>query len=160
MKTTQKQVLSGSFSTALTGAVVAGILFAATPVTTVANPNIRNAFFDVYTNAVGTPLYTLSSVKKEPHCGVCHKDFQNGGPPWNPYGELVRSNLDNNPGWTYAQAILAAASEDPDGDGFTSGVEITSTSYDNTPTFPGWSPANVDEAVNVLFKRDFIRFNS
>jgi len=108
-----------------------------------ANPTIRNTFFSLYPEVVDTELYVLPSAsKKGGICGACHYNFTGGGPPWNPYGELVRSNILNN-GLTAEQAILAAESKDPDKDGFASGVEITNTLYENWPTFPGLSPANL-----------------
>ncbi len=109
-----------------------------------AKPPIRAAFFSVYPNAVGTQLDQLPSNSK--HCGVCHFDF-NGGGPRNPYGFLVETGRNN--GLTSEQAILAIENVDADNDGKTNLTEITSTLYSNTPTFPGLSASNYMTTVNI-----------
>ena len=48
--------------------------------------NIREAFFAVYPDAVGTTIETVPSHLN--HCGVCHYDFAGGGAR-NPYGETT-----------------------------------------------------------------------
>jgi len=114
-----------------------------------ARPNIRDAFFAEYPNAVGSPLDTVPS--RPGHCGVCHYDFTGGGLR-NPYGVRlgeVLGGFPNNPNGR-RQAIRSIRNEDSDGDGFTSLVEITDeTTYVNTPTFPGLAPANVGLVSNV-----------
>lgn len=112
-------------------------------------PTYRDAFFKVYTGAVGSRLDTLPSNAS--HCGVCHYDFDGGGTR-NPYGlrlEQVLPNFPKNENG-YKQAIQFIQNEDPDGDGFSSLTEITDLAgYINTPTFPGLTPANVGQAKHV-----------
>ena len=114
-----------------------------------ARPNIRDAFFTVYPNAVGNPIETVPSF--ENHCGVCHYSFGGGGPR-NPYGVRLGDelpNYGNNPSGRRA-AILAIENEDSDGDGFSTLVELTDlVTFANTPTFPGLTPANVGNASEV-----------
>ena len=99
----------------------------------------RNNFFDAYPNAVGTTLDTVPSFPD--HCGVCHYDF-NGGGLKNPFGEAVFAT-DRS-----VAAILALGPLDSDGDGFSNDVEITdTTTYGNTPTFPGLKASNVGNVV-------------
>ena len=114
-----------------------------------ARSNIRDAFFNVYPNAVGTPLDTLPSHAN--HCGVCHLDFSGGGTR-NPYGLLVEAalpNFGNNPSGR-RQAVQSVEGQDADGDSFTTLVEVTDVStYSNTPTFPGLTAGNVGTVSNV-----------
>jgi hypothetical protein len=114
-----------------------------------ARPNIRSAFFDDYPNAVGTWLDTVPS--QPDHCGVCHYEFTGGGPR-NPYGATIEAalpNYPNNPNGR-RQAILSVENMDPDGDGFSSLIEVTDTAtFVNTPTFPGLTPANVGNVTSV-----------
>lgn len=114
-----------------------------------ARNNIRDAFFDVYSDAVGTTIETVPS--HENHCGVCHYDFGGGGPR-NLYGarlEQVLPGFPSNPNGR-RQAVQSIANEDPDGDGFSTLIEVTDmTTFANTPTFAGLTPANVGNAVNV-----------
>jgi hypothetical protein len=108
-----------------------------------ARPAIRNMFFSIFTNAVGTQLDNLPS--RQHHCGVCHYDFANGGSPWNPFGLAVKNapvgKLNNDV--AYSNAIIYALTNtvniDADGDGYSSLFEITNRTYANTPTFPGLS---------------------
>lgn len=96
-----------------------------------ARNTIRQAFFATYPGAVGSKLDSLST--KPGHCGVCHLDF-NGGGPRNAYGIAVGNAL----GKDAAAAIVAVRSEDWDADGFTTDTEVTNkVAYSNTPTFPG-----------------------
>lgn len=111
-----------------------------------ANPKIRSAFFSVYTNAVGTQLDNLPS--RSGHCGVCHYNFQNGGDPWNPYGQALR-DVGGLGGNGASNAIWSIRNLDPEGDGFTAQTEITDRSYGNTPTFPGLQAGNLNQVVNV-----------
>ena len=105
----------------------------------------RNAFFNTYTVAQGTQLDGLPS--NSGHCGVCHYDF-NGGGPRNPYGLGVQVGISG--GLTATQAILAIQNADSDADGFSNLVEITETAaFTNTPTFPGLSASNYTGALNV-----------
>lgn len=102
---------------------------------------IRNNFFTAYPDSVGTALSDLPSNAS--HCGLCHYNF-NGGGPRNPYGAAIeRTNFS-------AGAILGLGSSDSDGDGFTNDEEITElVLYSNTPTFPGLTDSNVNLTANV-----------
>lgn len=115
----------------------------------IARQNIRSAFFDVYPNAVNTPIDTVASQAS--HCGVCHFDFTGGGPR-NPYGarlELALPNFASNPNGR-RQAVASIESEDPDGDGFSTLIEVADVAtFSNTPTFPGLTPANIGSVSNV-----------
>jgi hypothetical protein len=97
-----------------------------------ARPPIRKAFFERYPNSG--------------HCGVCHFDF-NGGGPRNPYGLQIQVGINN--GLSYADAIAAAEPYDSDSDGYTNLTEITSTLFTNTPTFPGLSSTNATSTLNI-----------
>ncbi|MBD3334646.1 MAG: hypothetical protein GF355_03940, partial [Candidatus Eisenbacteria bacterium] len=105
-----------------------------------ARNNIRDAFFAVYPNAVGSPLDGVPSIQD--HCGVCHYQFTGGGDR-NPYGldvEAALPNFPNNPQGR-EQAIQSVENQDADGDGYTALVEVTDeVNYLNTPTFPGLTP--------------------
>ncbi|HXV13760.1 MAG TPA: FlgD immunoglobulin-like domain containing protein [Candidatus Krumholzibacteria bacterium] len=107
------------------------------------NP-IRNAFFSVYPSAVGTRLDNLPS--NSGHCGACHFDFDGGGPR-NPYGSAIEVKI--NQGLSATNAILAVAGDDVDNDGYSSLIEITSTSFGNTPTFPGLKAGDESSVINV-----------
>ena len=107
------------------------------------NP-IRSAFFAVYPGAENTQLDGLPSDSN--HCGVCHLDFSGGGQR-NPYGLGVEIGI--NGGMSFTDAILAIEGDDSDNDGFTSLAEITNLLFDNTPTFPGLSAANVGGVSNI-----------
>ncbi len=111
--------------------------------------NIRDAFFNAYPSAVGSKLDTVPSHPT--HCGVCHYDFSGGGTR-NPYGVRlgqVIGNFPNNPNGR-KQAVLSIQNEDPDGDGHVTSVEVTNTTtFSNTPTFPGLTPSNVANVSNV-----------
>ena len=103
----------------------------------------RQAFFEVYPDAIGTAIETLP--KKGEHCGVCHYKF-GGGEARNPHGVLVEQTLQSYPDNPQGRrnAITSIRNEDPDGDGYTTFIEVTDLfSYTNTPTFPGLTPANV-----------------
>ncbi|MGH2571099.1 MAG: hypothetical protein ACRDGR_07730, partial [bacterium] len=108
------------------------------------NP-IRSTFFNLYPQAQGTQLDGLPS--NPTHCGVCHFDFDGGGPR-NPYGLGIQAGLEG--GLTNVQAILAIENADSDADGFSNFVEITDLAhFGNTPTFPGLSPANANATSNI-----------
>lgn len=107
-------------------------------------PNIRSEFFARYPFAVGSALDDLPSNAS--HCGVCHLDF-NGGGPKNPYGLGVQIGL--NAGLSRAEAVAAIEGQDSDGDGFLTLTEVTSAAFANTPTFPGLTAANVGGVSNV-----------
>jgi hypothetical protein len=108
------------------------------------NP-IRRTFFDTYPNAAGTQLDDLPS--NSGHCGVCHFDF-NGGGPRNAYGVQVEVGLNN--GLSNQDAILAIDGDDSDADGFANNVESNDiVSFTNTPTFPGLSEANKNSTLNI-----------
>jgi len=110
-----------------------------------ARNNIRSAFFDVYPYAEGTVIETVPS--NSGHCGVCHLDFDGGGTR-NPYGLRLEVELDL---WsTKQEAVIAIQSEDPDGDGFSTLIEVTDLiSFINTPSFPGLTPGNAGSTSNV-----------
>ncbi len=108
------------------------------------NP-IRREFFNHYPTAKNTHLDDLPS--NSGHCGVCHFDFDGGGPR-NAYGLGVEIGLGN--GLSNLEAILAIENVDSDGDGFTNLIEITDMiNWSNTPTFPGLAHSNYGNAVNV-----------
>lgn len=118
-----------------------------------ARPKIRDAFFAVYPSAVGTRLDNVPS--NGAHCGVCHFDF-NGGGTRNFYGARVEQMINQAPacggndGPCLQSRILAITHEDSDSDGYTQNTEITAGApYTNTPTFPGLTPANVNNVTNV-----------
>lgn len=115
-----------------------------------ARNTIRNTFFNIYPNAVGTPLDSVPS--KAGHCAVCHYDA-NGGGPKNPYGNAIASygNLNQEAG--RITAINGVANLDSDGDAFNSQTEITNTTYSNTPTFPGLSSANVNLVTGLTISQ-------
>jgi len=117
---------------------------------TMARPNIRTSFFAEYPNAVGSPLDTV--ISHPVHCGVCHYDF-NGGGTRNPYGVRLGQVIGNyaNTDAGRRLAIRSIQNEDNDADGHSTFVEITdTTNFNNTPTFPGLTPANVSSVSNVL----------
>ena len=110
-----------------------------------ARNNIRNTFFDVYPAAEGTQLDDLPS--NAGHCGVCHFDFDGGGPR-NPYGLGIEVGLGN--GLSNLEAILAVDGQDADSDGYINSVEASEvTLFSNTPTFPGLSLSNYTATLNV-----------
>jgi len=114
-----------------------------------ARPTIRSSFFSVYPNAVGTTIETVPSHLN--HCGQCHFDFGGGGQR-NPYGVRLGNVLGNygNNDAGRQQAIRFIENEDSDSDGFSTRIEITNTStFSNTPTFSGLTPANVAGVTNV-----------
>jgi len=104
------------------------------------NP-IRKNFFNAYPSATDTVLDSVPS--NAGHCGVCHYDFDGGGAR-NLFGLAVEASDQSE------AAILALGPDDSDSDGFSNDVEITdTTTYGNTPTFPGLKPVNVGSVVNV-----------
>ncbi len=123
---------------ALAVALVAASAAARTP--------IRRTFFqNAYPQTTGSVLDNLPSSTG--HCGLCHYAFGGGGAR-NPYGAAIEVGLGQ--GLSNLDAILAAGPLDSDGDGHTSTVEITDTvNYANTPTFPGYSSANVHLVTGV-----------
>jgi hypothetical protein len=127
--------------------LAAGLL--AQPPRAQAKQEIRDAFFLLYPNALGT---TIDTVPSHPdHCGVCHFRFRGGGTR-NPYGLRVEDVIGNFPNTEQGRmdAIESVELEDPDGDGYTSLTEITDTlNFANTPTFPGLTPANVGNVTDV-----------
>jgi hypothetical protein len=102
----------------------------------------RKAFFQAYPSAKGSVLDDVPSHSG--HCGVCHYDFSGGGTR-NLYGLAVEATPNRD-----KDDILGLDGLDSDGDGFTNGTEITdTTTFTNTPTFPGLKPANVGNVSNV-----------
>jgi hypothetical protein len=120
-----------------------------TPAHLHARNNIRSAFFDVYPDAVGT---TIEDVNSQPtHCGVCHYEFTGGGPR-NLYGQRLETALPGFPSNPNGrrQAVASIENEDPDGDGFSTLIEVTDVNtFSNTPTFPGLTPSNVGSVTSV-----------
>ena len=132
----------------LTATLLVTVLLSAPPSAEARN-NIRDAFFTVYSDAVGTPIETVPS--QPGHCGVCHYDFTGGGTR-NPYGARLEAALPSFPSNPNGrrQAVQSIETEDPDGDGFSTLTEVTDVStYVNTPTFPGLTPANLSQVSNV-----------
>ncbi|MHC4500076.1 MAG: multiheme c-type cytochrome, partial [Planctomycetota bacterium] len=113
-----------------------------TPQTARARNPYRKAFFKVYPQA---KISVLDSVPSHAgHCGVCHYDFSGGGPR-NLYGLAIEATPNRD-----EADILSLDGFDSDSDGFTNGTEITdTTTFTNTPTFPGLKPANVGSVSNV-----------
>lgn len=110
-----------------------------------ARPPIRKAFFNVYPSATNTVLDDLPS--NAGHCGVCHLDF-NGGGPRNAFGLEVQVNLSLYP--TPEEAIMAIDANDSDGDTYINNIEITDTiNFGNTPTFPGLTAADTGSVSNI-----------
>ncbi|UCE59714.1 MAG: hypothetical protein JSU63_20010 [Phycisphaerales bacterium] len=132
-----------------TGSIVLALGVAFSDTEALARNNIRDAFFTVYPDAVGTVIETVPSF--EGHCGVCHYEFGGGGPR-NPYGarlELALPDFPSNPNGR-RQAVQSIENEDSDGDGFSTLIEVTDvTTFANTPTFPGLTPANVQNVTSV-----------
>jgi hypothetical protein len=105
----------------------------------------RSAFFSIYTGAVDTQLDDLPSSAG--HCGVCHLDFDGGG-PLNPYGLDIDVGVEG--GLSVEEAILAVEGEDSDVDGLINLIEITdSLIYNNTPTFPGLAEHNKNSTSHI-----------
>ncbi|MGE0480238.1 MAG: Ig-like domain-containing protein [Phycisphaerae bacterium] len=106
------------------------------------NP-IRNNFFAAYPQALGTRLDSVPS--NAAHCGLCHYDFDGGGPR-NPYGQAIEATPNRS-----AAEILALGNIDSDGDGYSNSIEITDAMqvYSNTPTFPGLTFVNSSQTSNV-----------
>jgi len=112
-------------------------------------PEIRDAFFAVYPEAIGTVLDDVPSNSN--HCGVCHWKF-NGGGARNPFGVRVGEVIGGFPDTDQGRqdAIRSIENEDPDADGYNSLTEITDTvNFSNTPTFPGLTPGNVGNVLQV-----------
>jgi cytochrome c553 len=103
------------------------------------------AFLGVYPGAVDTQLDNLPSSSG--HCGVCHLDFDGGG-PLNPYGLDVDVGVQG--GLSDEEAILAIEGDDSDADGYTNIIEITDTlNFDNCPTFPGLAEHNKNSTTHI-----------
>jgi hypothetical protein len=114
---------------------------------TEAKTPIRNSFFNVYPSALSSRLDDLAS--NPGHCGVCHFDFEGGGPK-NPYGLAVDVARNSGSYSTDEDAIVGIEGEDSDNDGFSNLIEITDTiNFINTPTFPGLNQNNISSVVNV-----------
>ena len=102
----------------------------------------RKAFFQAYPQAEGSVLDDVPSHAG--HCGVCHYDFSGGGTR-NLYGLAVEATPNRD-----KDDILGLDGTDSDGDGFSNGKEITdTTTFSNTPTFPGLTPANLSSVSSV-----------
>ncbi len=118
-----------------------------------ARPEYRDAFYVVYPGAVGTTIETVGSQPN--HCGVCHYEFT-GIYMRNPYGVKVHEALNffTDTPLGRQSAILSIADQDPDLDGFSTLTEVTDTStYSNTPTFPGLTPNNVGQTTLVTLSQ-------
>ncbi|MHC4787445.1 MAG: hypothetical protein ACYTE6_15925, partial [Planctomycetota bacterium] len=129
--------------------VAAAAALLALPGEAQARNNIREAFFDTYPGAVGTPIETVASFPN--HCGNCHYAFGGGGPR-NPYGqdlETALADFPNNPNGR-RQAVVSIENLDCDTDGYNTLVEVTDTvTFGNTPTFAGLTPANIGQVSGV-----------
>jgi len=133
--------------------LLATVVALAWPAAGHARPKFREGFFLAYPQLNGTVLDNVPS--KSGHCGVCHYDF-NGAGPKNPWGKRVLQAIQdagcgNNDANCVAAAILAIPDDDHDGDGFLSKADelLNTTTYSNTPTFPGLTAANVGNVSNV-----------
>jgi len=121
------------------------VLLLAAAASALARNPIRREFFSVYPDAETTALDDVPS--NAGHCGVCHFDFDGGGPR-NPYGISIEVGL--NSGLSDLEAILAIENEDADNDGFSNLVEASDTAnFVNTPTFPGLKASNLGQVINV-----------
>jgi PKD repeat protein len=99
-------------------------------------------FKAAYPTADGTRLDDLPGAAN--HCGLCHFTFKSGG-TLNPYG--VRMGQLSS---ITAATIKGIGSEDSDNDGYSNDIEIEGySSYDNIPTFPGYTPGNVNQVTGV-----------
>jgi hypothetical protein len=146
MRTTRSSIWLGIAVLLLVSALISTTVEAKSP--------IRSDFFSFYTSAVGSRLDNLPSHTK--HCGVCHYDF-NGGGPRNLYGQAVEAAEPGAGSW--AAAIAAIDGADSDGDMFTNNQEITDlVTYGNTPTFPGLTPGNVGSTSNVPNVNEILPF--
>ncbi|HEU4365055.1 MAG TPA: FlgD immunoglobulin-like domain containing protein [Candidatus Krumholzibacteria bacterium] len=125
---------------------IAAILLSLAPPDALSRNPIRTAFFTAYPAAVGTRLDTLPS--NAGHCGVCHFDFDGGGPR-NAYGAGVEVAIASGQYANNVAAIQSLENVDADNDGYTSLVEITSALFSNTPTFPGLKSGNEGSTSNV-----------
>jgi hypothetical protein len=129
-------------------AVLLLLLLLIQPAALQARPNIRDAFFAAYPSAVGSVLDGVPSHMG--HCGVCHFDFSGGGTK-NFYGNAILNTgqaLNNATG--RSNAIWMIRGLDSDSDGFSNSMEVTNLStFMNTPTFPGLTPGNVSQVLNV-----------
>jgi hypothetical protein len=131
------------FRNLLVSMIVLLLVFAAVPADA-KNP-IRTDFFSYYPSVDGTIL--SSRTDGTDHCGMCHYDF-NGGGDRNHYGARVEYYRGLR--YTNEEAFAAIESEDPDGDGVDSGIEILDTTvYSNTPTFPGYDTGDGTLIVNI-----------
>ncbi len=129
--------------------MLAGLILVCSADEVRARKNLRSAFFDVYPAAVGTTIDTVPSHVD--HCGLCHYDFAGGGTR-NSYGlalEAILNDFPSNPNGRRS-AVQSIENDDADSDGFSNLIEVTDTvNFDNTPTFPGLVPANVNNVINV-----------
>ncbi len=133
---------AGAITIAIGGVLVVGSFHVAD-----ARPTIKRAFIDAYPSAEGSRLDDL--ISNANHCGVCHYDFDGGGPR-NPYGLAVEVARDSGVYADDIEAILSLADLDSDSDGFTNEVEITDTvHFGNTPTFPGLTAAALGSVDHV-----------
>jgi len=99
----------------------------------------RKTFFNVYPSAKNS---VIGKINNSDHCGVCHYDFDGGGPR-NHYGLAVEVTDKSE------AAIEALGSDDQDNDGYTTDVEVLDGSYYNTPTFPGLAAGDIAGVQNV-----------
>lgn len=141
--------LSGACALALGLIGISIIALTSQPRTAAARQNIRDAFFLVYPDAVGTTIETVPSHPN--HCGVCHFQFGGGGTR-NPYGLRLEAVLGNFPNTEQGRidAVVSIENEDPDNDGYLTLTEVTDTlNFTNTPTFPGLNTANLASTSEV-----------
>lgn len=119
-----------------------------------ARNTLRQLYLDTYSEQGYTLLGTrITNVPSNTsHCGLCHYDF-NGGGPRNPVGDEVAASIapyGNNQTTEKKAALWADRLNDPDGDGYSTFIELTDlTAFANTPTFPGLTPSNIASVNNV-----------
>jgi hypothetical protein len=146
---TRRPVFSSLVTFFSTSIVCAMILIIVAPGGPEAKPPIRASFFEAYPSAVGTRLDNLPSISG--HCGVCHYAFTGGGPR-NLYGQQVETAIAQFPNTDAGriQGILTLDLVDSDNDLYNNHIEILSTDFPNTPTFPGLNSTNVSQVSGVL----------
>lgn len=116
--------------------------------------------------ALGRPPYRLAAIQqlhlvpdkdgtRTVTCQFCHVN-PGGGPPWNPFGELVRSNFRGNINQALYDAL--SAMKDSDGDGYVDVLEVFAGTWPGNPDSkplvdPAFLKANFEKAGGMqLYK--------